>query len=188
MRGKKCALVAGTLVAWLLAVPGTAQAAPVDEPAAPALTVEQTPVTVRTVVSAPESITVDEFLKRRAASARALPIADPLAMAASSCSSYSVTRLAENAFGGDLYKLTLRVDWCYNGSSVWGASGGWSYSTGYGWSFDKWTNSPNTYYVGNTEAHTVGQAKFCISWCAGTGHLGHDVYGNRSGGTGYRNI
>ena len=78
MRGIKCALVAGTMVAWLLAVPGLAQAAPVDEPAAPALTVEQTPVTVRTVVSTPESITVEEFLKRRAASARALPIADPL--------------------------------------------------------------------------------------------------------------
>lgn len=107
--------------------------------------------------------------------------------AATSCGGRTVTMTGQNAFGGTLYKFVLTMRFCYDGSHVSSLSHNWSYSTGYGWSFDKWTNPPNSYYnvPYYTQANTVGQARFCppIPFCPGAATPGTHIVGNANGST-----
>lgn len=147
------------------------------------------PVKDTVVVGPVRDLTHTEFKNRRAAAGKPLTAREDAALAADTCKSYTVTQSGENVYGGVLYKLTGTVSWCYDGSTVTAGTYGWSYSTGYGWYFDSWTNPPNGFFIpGGREFHTVAQAKFCITWCGGKAYRGADIWGTYNGGYGWSKL
>lgn len=186
---QRVAVLTTSLAVALTATAGTAQAVP-TRPApvpqarftAPGVLNDQTTPVARGSATSERDISVNEFAADRGAAGRPLTASQLAVMASAYCRSYTASQWETNIYGGTLYRLDGTVSWCYDYSIVWSGSWKWTYSTGFGWYFDHWTNPANGYYVpGDTEYHTVAQAKFCITWCAGSDYLGQNVWGKYDG-------
>jgi hypothetical protein len=142
-----------------------------------------TPVVVKTIEGPLRAVSKAEVEAMLRAKNQTAGTQEIEAIAVSQCVSRSGTVWAENVFGGTLYSFYLKLSWCYNGSNVTWASHEASTSTGYGWYFDQWSNPPGWYYdlPYNTKATAYGQAKFCITWCAGSAYLGLQIVGRADG-------
>jgi hypothetical protein len=175
-------VVLGGLSGLMLASP--AQAAPEREPRLPNdLT---TPVTERadlTIRSAAPS-EVASAATRSGAQGWTEAQLDNIGIMAVGCWTAGYRRWAENISGGTLYQVEATINWCSNGTRVYGGSASWSTYTNFGWSFNSWSNPPNNYYnpPSNTQFHTVGQAKFCLGACwVSETYLGFDLWGTTAG-------
>lgn len=172
-----------------LVVSHTSYAAPPSNPSAASLTDQNRLASVHSGALSVRAMTRAQYVAQRAAAGHPLSAAEAKALAGSACTSGGASSWGENAFGGVLFKLTLDISWCYDGSSVWGGSYTWNWSTGYGWSFNKWTNPPNDWYVpGYAEYHAAAQARFCTAWCAEDHYTGLEDIGNRDGGFSWHDV
>ncbi|MFB9236307.1 hypothetical protein ACFFWC_12225 [Plantactinospora siamensis] len=163
--------------------------APPASAAPPPLTDVTTPVVTRASSGPISRISSQQYAQTRAAAGRPLSANEQVALASSSCWTWSRSQWKDNIYGGTLMRLNGTINWCQDGSSVWGGGYNWSTYTNFGWSFDKWTNSPTGYYnPSRTRYDTVAQAKFCISWCAGTSYIGLDLWGDAWGSYGSSNL
>ena len=91
-------------------------------------------------------LSAEEYAAHRAAAERALTTPELHTLASSTCFSWTRSRYKDNVYGGTLYRINGTINWCQDGSSVWGGSYSWSTYTNFGWSFNKWSNSPTGYY------------------------------------------
>ena len=170
-------ICAAASTAFLVASPASAAAPPMPDK------LTTTPVVVKTIEGPLLTITKAEVEAMRRAKGELASTQEEQAIGVSQCVSRSGSVWAENVFGGTLYSFYLKLSWCYNGSNVTWASHEASTSTGYGWYFDQWSNPPGWYYdlPYNTKATAYGQAKFCITWCAGSAYLGLQIVGRADG-------
>lgn len=140
---------------------------------------------VVTVADGPAlAVTTAEVAKARSTTGKSMGAKEAEALAAASgCRSHARTVTGENAFGGMLFRFRLELTWCYDGYSATYKAETHSTETAKGWYFHSWTNSPNTYYdePNHYEAHAVGQAKFCVAWCANSATPGSHIIGRRDG-------
>ncbi|MGI5241398.1 hypothetical protein [Dactylosporangium sp. CA-139066] len=184
---------AASIIAAALGQP--AQAAPVTPasdtaaPAAPVLNDLNTPVSDHQTSGRALRLSATQYAADRQAAGSPLSAAEQARLAASQCWTWTRSQWKDNIYGGTLFRINGTINWCQDGSSVWGGSYSWSTYTNFGWYFDSWSNSPTGYYnPAHTRYDTVAQAKFCITWCAGSSYLGQDMWGNANATYGSSNL
>jgi hypothetical protein len=118
------------------------------------------------IKATPTKITVGEYVANARAEGRSFSSTDAakLEVSVTGCWTWTPYLLAENVFGGDLWKYFHRVDWCQNGSVITSTTyfRAWGETYYPGWN---WKGVQSTWSSGGTgyTRWTKGsQGKFCL--------------------------